>query len=187
MTLYSEMRLRGAPGQLRTRQQATRQIIAPSRTRAVLRPTRASLSPDPSERPEQSASESIPTAVRDAVSASIASRSYALTVGDAAAESGVSLAEASRALSALALDSKATLSVSPAGEILYEFPRNFKEAVAARSLRIRMEPLLKKSSIVAAYLGRVTFGSALLVSLATVALALSVLSSKSNDRDSRYV
>jgi hypothetical protein len=33
----------------------------------------------------------------------------------------------------------------------------------------------------------VTFGSALLVSLATVALALSVLSSKSNDRDSRYV
>ncbi len=178
MTLSSQMRLRGAARQ-RTWQklQTTRRVVA----------IRASLSPDPSERPEQSASESIPTAVRDVVSASIASRSYALTVGDAAAESGVPLAEASRALSALALDSKATLSVSPAGEILYEFPRNFKEAVAARSFRIRMEPLLKKSSIVAAYLGRVTFGSALLVSLATVALALSVLSSKSNDRDSRYV
>lgn len=99
----------------------------------------------------------------------------------------MSIAEASNALSALALDAKATLSVSPAGEILYEFPRNFKEVIAAKSFRIRVEPLLKKASLAAAYLGRVAFGSALLVSIATVALSLSVLSSKSSDsRDSRY-
>ena len=107
--------------------------------------------------------------------------------GDVSAEAGVSIAEASNALSALALDAKATLSVSPAGEILYEFPRNFKEVIAAKSFRIRVEPLLKKASLAAAYLGRVAFGSALLVSIATVALSLSVLSSKSSDsRDSRY-
>ena len=133
-----------------------------------------------------SASEAVPAAVRNAVTSSIASRNYRVTVGDVSAESGVSLGEAALALKALALDSRATLSVSPAGEILYEFPRNFKEVVAAQSLRIRVEPLLKKASLVAAYLGRVAFGSALLVSLATVALTLSALSSKSNDRDSRY-
>lgn len=132
-----------------------------------------------------SASEKIDGYVRRSVETSIRTRNYRVTVGDVAAEAGVSLLDAQRALSALALDSKATLMVSNDGEIMYEFPRNFQDVVRGASLKIRLEPALKTAGQVMSYLGRVTFGAALIASVATVTLALSVLSSSSRNDDSR--
>jgi hypothetical protein len=130
-------------------------------------------------------SEKINADVRRAVETSIRTRNYRVTVGDVAAEAGVALPEVQRALSALALDSKATLEVSKQGEIVYEFPRNFEDTIRGASLKIRMEPALNTATRVVAYLGRITFGAALIASLATVTLALSVLSSSSRNDDSR--
>ena len=130
-------------------------------------------------------SEQLDGDVRRAVETSIRTRNYRVTVGDVAAEAGMTLPQAQRALSALALDSKATLEVSTQGEIVYDFPRNFQDVIRGASLKIRMEPALQTTARVVGYLGRITFGAALIASLATVTLALSVLSSSSRNDDSR--
>ena len=132
---------------------------------------------------ESLSSDELDADVRVAVEDAIRARGYAVTVGDVAAEAGVSVRQAQEAISALALDSKATLRVSKEGEIVYEFSRSFKEVIRGASLKIRvLEPAAKAAVHIASYVGRIAFGVALFSSLAIVTVAFSVLSS-SNNRD----
>jgi hypothetical protein len=133
--------------------------------------------------PESLSSDGLDSSVRVAVEDAIRARGYAVTVGDVAAEAGVSVRQAQEAISALALDSKATLKVSKEGEIVYEFSRSFKDVIRGASFKIRvLEPASKAVVNIASYIGRIAFGVALFSSLAIVTVAFSVLSS-SNNRD----
>lgn len=58
--------------------------------------------------------------------------------------------------------------VSEAGEVLYVFARNFKEAIRGRSLLLRLEPAVATAAAALGYLGRVAFGTALIVSVVCV-------------------
>lgn len=84
--------------------------------------------------------------------------------------------------------SSSTSQVSDEGEILYSFDPNFRDRIRNKSLRIRLESTAAAVKDTASYLARVTFGTALLASVVTVALAITVIASsgnQSNDRDRR--
>jgi hypothetical protein len=73
--------------------------------------------------------------------------------------------------------------VSRDGEVVYSFDRGFKSTLRNRSLLQRLRPLGKKAQSVGAYLVRAAFGSALLLSVLVVWLAVAVLtSSRDGDR-----
>ena len=113
-------------------------------------------------------------------------RGFSVTVGDAAASAGVKVPEAQVALNALAHDTGAHLIVTTDGDILYEFPRDMRSRVASKSLRIRAEPALRKAGQAAFYLGRVSFGMALLAStLVSTTAVLALLLAKGDSNDTR--
>lgn len=76
------------------------------------------------------------------------------------------------------------LQVSSGGEIVYVFPRGFRESLAARSLALRLEPALAATGAALSYLARVAFGTALIASVVVVATALAAIASggRSDDR-----
>ena len=107
-----------------------------------------------------------------------------VTVGDVAAKSGLTVAQAEGAVRALAADMGATLKVSPDGDLLYVFPSAVRAQLAAKSWRLRLAPALAKAGEAAGWLSRVLFGASLLVSLAIVVAAVTALSASSSN-DSR--
>jgi hypothetical protein len=122
--------------------------------------------------------------VRRRAEDAIASRGGRVTVGDVSTAAGLSLTQSEDALRSLAADSLATLQVSGDGEIVYIFQRGFRDAIRAKSLRLRLEPAAAKAAETVSYLGRVAFGAALLISVVTVTMAITVIASSSS-RDDR--
>lgn len=108
-----------------------------------------------------------------------------VTVGDVASKAGLKLNETERALQALATDTGGFLEVSDEGDVLYVFPRDYRSKLVAKSFRIRIEPLLEKSKAAAEYLIRVSFGTALIVSIVLVYTTIIVLLSSRSDEDNR--
>lgn len=108
-----------------------------------------------------------------------------VTVGDVASKAGLKLNETERALQALATDTGGFLEVSDEGDVLYVFPRDYRSKLVAKSFRIRIEPLLEKSKAAAEYLIRVSFGTALIVSIVLVYTTIIALLSSRSDEDNR--
>lgn len=76
--------------------------------------------------------------------------------------------------------------VSGAGDALYAFPSNFAGIIQSRSLWLRIAPALARFKQTAGWLARVSFGAALVTSVALVWLtifALMTASSQDNDRN----
>lgn len=73
--------------------------------------------------------------------------------------------------------------VSDDGQVVYSFEPGFRSTLRNRSLLQRLRPLWKKAQAAGAYLVRVAFGSALIVSVMVVWLAIIALtSSRDSDR-----
>lgn len=109
-----------------------------------------------------------------------------VTIGDVASRAGLQLAQAERALQALAADTEGFLEVSEDGEVLYVFPKDYRAKLAGKSFRMRVEPLVDKAKQVGAYLVRVSFGTALIASIVLVyTTIIAILSSSSSDEDGR--
>ncbi|KAK9853908.1 hypothetical protein WJX84_006746 [Apatococcus fuscideae] len=107
------------------------------------------------------------------------------TVGDVAGAAGLQVDEAEAALNALAADTLGTLQVSEEGDILYVLPPDFKARLRNRSLKLRLEPALQKARAAAAYLTRVSFGTALIASVTLVWVAILAIQSGSSRDDNR--
>ncbi len=77
--------------------------------------------------------------------------------------------------------------VSDAGDVLYVLPQNFKAIIRGRSWLLRLEPALKGATNAAEYVLRVSFGTALVASVALVTLTIVALltAASSSDRDDR--
>ncbi|XP_076900212.1 uncharacterized protein At5g03900, chloroplastic-like [Bidens hawaiensis] len=106
-----------------------------------------------------------------------------VTVGDVASKAGIRLTEASKALQAIAADTNGFLEVSDEGAILYVFPKDYRSKLASKSLLIRTEPYLEKVKSGAAYLVRVTFGTALIASILIVFTTIIAILTGSSDED----
>ncbi|KVI03572.1 hypothetical protein Ccrd_018135 [Cynara cardunculus var. scolymus] len=108
-----------------------------------------------------------------------------VTVGDVASKAGIKLTEAQKALQALAADTNGFLEVSDEGDVLYVFPKDYRTNLAAKSLRIKLEPLFEKAKSGAEYLIRVTFGTALIASIVIVYTTIIAIISSSSEEDNR--
>jgi hypothetical protein len=113
---------------------------------------------------------------------------YRVTVGDAAAQAGLEINRAQKGLLALATTVGGHLQVAESGDVIYQFPRNFRAILWSKSLQLRLRTWGKTLWNVVFYLIRISFGIALLVSilliLVTIGIILFSLSSKDGDRDS---
>jgi hypothetical protein len=81
------------------------------------------------------------------------------------------------------------LQVSDAGDALYAFPSDFVSIIKNRSLWLELAPLIAKFNQTAGWLARVSFGAALVASVALVwitIVALLTASSQDNNRDNRW-
>ncbi|AQK71512.1 hypothetical protein Zm00014a_044669 [Zea mays] len=134
----------------------------------------------------------LPSDVRDRAMEAVDHFGGRVTIGDVASRAGLQLAQAERALQALAADTEGFLEVSEDGEVLYVFPKDYRAKLAGKSFRMRVEPLVDKAKQVGAYLVRVSFGTALIASIVLVYTTIiailsssSTSSSTSSDEDGR--
>ncbi|CAI0462254.1 unnamed protein product [Linum tenue] len=108
-----------------------------------------------------------------------------VTLGDVASRAGLKLNEAQKALQALAADTDGFLEVSDEGDVLYVFPKDYRTKLAAKSFRLKIEPLVEKTKSTAEYLIRVSFGTALVASVVVVYTTIILLLSSRSDDDRR--
>ncbi|MEL6815380.1 MAG: hypothetical protein AAFP03_11270 [Cyanobacteria bacterium J06598_3] len=105
----------------------------------------------------------------------VESLKYRVTVGDVATRAGLNVEIAQQGLLALASETQAHLQVSDAGEIAYEFPKNFRGVLRNKYWQLRVQALLSKVWQVVFYLIRLSFGIMLLLSIAVIFIAIAAL------------
>lgn len=127
----------------------------------------------------------LPSDVRKRTMDAVDSYGGRVTIGDVASRAGLKLNEADRALQALAADTAGFLEVSDEGDVLYVFPKDYRSKLAAKSFRIKLEPLLDKLKAASEYLIRVSFGTALIMSIVLVYTTIIALVSSRSDDDNR--
>ncbi|CAH8269962.1 unnamed protein product [Arabidopsis lyrata] len=130
-------------------------------------------------------SDKLPTDVRKRAMDAVDECGRRVTVGDVASRAGLKVTEAQTALQALAADTDGFLEVSDEGDVLYVFPRDYRTKLAAKSLRIQIEPYLEKAKGAIDYLARVSFGTALIASIVIVYTSIIALLSSRSDDDNR--
>ncbi|KAL7597675.1 hypothetical protein Lser_V15G26451 [Lactuca serriola] len=130
-------------------------------------------------------SDKLPADVRKRTMDAVDKCGRRVTVGDVASKAGIKLTEAQRALQALAADTNGFLEVSDEGDVLYVFPKDYRSNLAAKSLRIKFEPLIEKTKSGAEYLIRVTFGTALIASIVIVYTTIIAILTSSSEEDNR--
>ncbi len=115
---------------------------------------------------------------------SVETLGYRVTVGDVATQAGLNVAEANLGLLALASDAGGHLQVAESGDIVYQFPRNFREVLRNKYLQLRLQEWWKKVWKVLFYLIRMFFGIFLILSITIIILTIYfILSAVNSDRD----
>jgi hypothetical protein len=116
---------------------------------------------------------------------------YRVTVGDVAAQSGLEINFAQQGLLALASDAGGHLQVADTGEIVYLFPRNFRDVLRNKFLRLQLQEWWEKIWKVLFYLIRISFGIILVASIILIYVAIAIIivaslfSNDNNDSGSR--
>ena len=107
---------------------------------------------------------------------------YRVTVGDVATQAGLNLEMANQGLLALATDAGGHLQVADTGDIVYLFPRNFRNVLQSKYFKLRLQQWWNKVSSVLFYLIRISFGIILIASIALITIAITMILT-SSDRD----
>eukprot|EP01024_Parvocaulis_polyphysoides_P016066 TRINITY_DN1711_c1_g2_i2.p1 TRINITY_DN1711_c1_g2~~TRINITY_DN1711_c1_g2_i2.p1 ORF type:complete len:528 (-),score=65.89 TRINITY_DN1711_c1_g2_i2:470-2053(-) len=121
--------------------------------------------------------------VRKAVEDAVEECGYAVSVGEVAGKSGISVNETEDTLKALVADTDGSLRVSSEGEVQYVLNSSFRSTLRNKSILIKLEPVAQFLQEAGAYLIRVSFGTALLASIAIAWTALIVIASSGSDRE----
>jgi hypothetical protein len=110
---------------------------------------------------------------------------YRVTVGDVATQAGLNIAEAGQGLLALASDAGGHLQVAESGDIVYLFPRNFRNVLRNKYAQLRFQEWWQKVWGALFYLLRISFGIFLIVSIALITVTIIIIiTSINSDRDS---
>jgi hypothetical protein len=110
---------------------------------------------------------------------------YRVTVADVAARSGLNIEIANQGLLALASEAGGHMQVTSSGDIVYLFPRNFRDILRKKYLWLQLQQWWKKIWKVLFYLIRISFGIFLIVSIALIYITIFIIIiSGSSDRDS---
>ncbi len=100
---------------------------------------------------------------------------YRVTSGDVAAQAGINVEVAQQQLLALASEAGGHLQVSEAGEIAFDFPRNFRAILRQKSWELQWQEWWEKVWRVLFYLIRISFGIVLIVSIILIVVSISIL------------
>lgn len=100
---------------------------------------------------------------------------YRVTSGDVAAQAGINVEVAEQQLLALASDAGGHLQVSEAGEIAFDFPKNFRAILRNKSWQLQWQEWWEKVWRVLFYLIRISFGIVLIVSIILIVVSISIL------------
>jgi len=120
-----------------------------------------------------------------AIMRSVEQLGYKVTVGDVATQVGLNVAEASQGLLALASDAGGHLQVAESGDIVYQFPQNFRAILRNKYFQIRLEEAWKKIRRVLFYLIRISFGIILIASIVLIMVTIYyILNSGNSNRNS---
>ncbi|MEO0409653.1 MAG: hypothetical protein AAF289_20115 [Cyanobacteria bacterium P01_A01_bin.135] len=126
-------------------------------------------------------------ALNPKVMAAVEALNFRVTTGDVASQAGLDVHAAEQGLLALASEAGGHLQVSKAGEIAYQFPKNFRSILRNKSLRLRLQGWLDRIGRALFYLLRISFGILLLLSILLVVCAIAVIvmaaSASQSDRD----
>ncbi|MBH8563028.1 hypothetical protein I8748_12680 [Nostoc sp. CENA67] len=109
---------------------------------------------------------------------------YRVTIGDVATQAGLNVAEAGQGLLTLASDAGGHLQVAETGDIVYQFPRNFREILRNKYLQLRLQEWWKKLWGIIFYLIRIFFGIFLIASIALIIITIIIITTANSDRDS---
>ncbi|MCP6759397.1 MAG: hypothetical protein NHB32_11670 [Fischerella sp. CENA71] len=110
---------------------------------------------------------------------------YRVTVGDVATQAGLNVEIASAGLLALASEANGHMQVAESGDIVYLFPRNFRDILRNKYLRLQLQEWWKKVWSVLFYIIRISFGVLLIASIALIYITiLVIIVSANSDRDS---
>lgn len=119
------------------------------------------------------------------VDAVIESRSESIVASDVATRAGVSISQARKDLTTLASLSRGDISVSSDGELIYEFPKDLNGILSSNSAKYKARQTFEKAWPSIFWGLRVSFGVALVASVALVFSAIVVLQSSSSEDDRR--
>ncbi len=108
---------------------------------------------------------------------------YRATVGEVATQAGLELQLAQNQLAGLAAAAGGHLVVAETGDIIYELPTNFRSILLSKSAKLRLQATLAKVWQTVFYLIRISFGVALVLSIAIMTIAILVLIIAMNSRD----
>ncbi|RAM48542.1 MAG: hypothetical protein C6Y22_27325 [Hapalosiphonaceae cyanobacterium JJU2] len=110
---------------------------------------------------------------------------YRVTVGDVATQAGLNVEIASAGLLALASEANGHMQVAESGDIVYLFPRNFRDILRNKYLRLQLQEWWQKVWSILFYIIRISFGVLLIASIALIYIAILVIVMSANsDRDS---
>ncbi|WP_066426063.1 hypothetical protein [Anabaena sp. 4-3] len=113
---------------------------------------------------------------------------YRVTVGDVATQAGLNVAEANQGLLALATDAGGHLQVAESGDVVYLFPRNFRDVLRNKYLQLRLQEWWQKIWGILFYLIRISFGILLIASIVLITITIIVIitaMNSSSDNDDR--
>jgi hypothetical protein len=108
---------------------------------------------------------------------------YAVTIGDVATQAGLELNVTQQGLLALASEAGGHLQVTDSGDILYQFPKNFRTILRNRFWRLRLQELWQKIWGALFYLIRISFGIILIISIIVMFLAIVAILIAVNSKD----
>ena len=126
-----------------------------------------------------------------ALMSSIEHLGYQVTVGDVAANAGIEINQAQKGLLALASQTQGDLLVSETGDIVYKFPHNFRSILTNRYWQLRFKEYLRAIWKAVFYIIRISFGIALLLSIALMSIAVVLImiaasSTQNNDNNGSF-
>ncbi len=106
---------------------------------------------------------------------SIETLDYRVTVGDVAAQAGLELNFAQQGLLALASDAGGHMQVAESGDVVYQFPKNFRTILRNKYWQLRWQKSWQKVWGVLFYLIRISFGTVLIASIALMLVAIVII------------
>jgi hypothetical protein len=119
------------------------------------------------------------------VDAVIESKTESIVASDVATRAGVSISQARRDLTTLASLSQGDISVSSDGELIYEFPKDLNGVLSSNSAKYKAKQTFEKAWPSIFWGLRVSFGVALVASVALVFSAIVVLQSEGGQSEER--
>jgi hypothetical protein len=108
---------------------------------------------------------------------------YRVTVGDVAAKAGLDVNYAQRELLTLASEAGGNLQVAESGDIAYLFPKNFRDILRNKFLRLQLQEWWQKIWRILFYLIRISFGIVLVASILLIFVAITILLSSGSDNN----